>query len=443
MIKPVIIKNKIKNFKKIISISGDKSLSIRWALMASQAIGKSKAYNLLKSEDVISTLNCLKKLGVKVKLTNKYCEIIGNGLNSYVYKDNLTLDAGNSGTTARLITATLINSPKTIKITGDSSLKKRDMKRIINPLKEFGATFKKNKGTLPLHIKGSKFLKPIKLYKELRSSAQCKSAVMLAALLTPGTTKLKCKPSRNHTELLFKYLKIPIKIKNEKKFDYIEVQGRQNFKSFNYKIPGDVSSAAFPIVLTLLSKKSELKIKNVNVNPSRIGLITILNLMGASIKLINKKIYKGEKVSDIIVKSAKNLKGINCPSELNSAAIDEFLIIFLVAAKANGLSQFTNLLELNAKESKRLDWAFKILKMIGIKTKKIGNHGIKIWGKPHLELSKKYEIKNYEKDHRIFFLSVIAAMSLGGNWKIHNPDSIKTSFPSFLNLIKKLGGQVN
>ena len=215
MSKPILINKTLKNFNKKINVEGDKSLSIRFALLASQAIGKSRAFNLLKSEDVLSTLNCLKKLGVKIEWNkkHKFCEIHGNGLNSFVYKNNLILNGNNSGTCVRLLTSLLINSPKKIKIIGDKSLSKRDMKRIIDPLKEFGATFyPKNKNTLPIYIKGSTYLTPIN-YFELKGSSQCKSSVMLAALLTPGETYIKCKPSRNHTELLFKHLKIPIKIK--------------------------------------------------------------------------------------------------------------------------------------------------------------------------------------------------------------------------------------
>ena len=146
MKKPIIIKNKISKFSKSIKVSGDKSISIRWALLASQAIGKSKAYNILKSEDVLSTLKCLKKLGIKIKLKNEICEIDGNGLNGYNYKKNLVLNAGNSGTLGRLILGLLINSPKKIKLIGDKSLSKRDFKRISDPLSKFGAKFKlKNK----------------------------------------------------------------------------------------------------------------------------------------------------------------------------------------------------------------------------------------------------------------------------------------------------------
>ena len=446
MPKPIIINRTIKKYNKKIKVDGDKSLSIRFVLLASQAIGMSKAYNLLKSEDVVSTINCLKKLGVKIKWDkkNNFCLINGNGLNSYVYKDNLTLNGNNSGTCVRLLTSLLINSSKKIKIVGDKSLSKRDMKRIIDPLTEFGATFyPKNKNTLPLYIKGSNYLTPIN-YLELKGSSQCKSSVMLAALLTPGETKLTCKPSRNHTELLFKYLKIPIKIKKIKNFEIIKIKGRQNFNAFNYNVPSDISSSAFFIVLTLLSKGSKLILEKVGVNKSRTGVIEILNKMGAKINLKNKKNYKGEIVADIHVRSAKSLKSINCPTKLNTSAIDEFLIIFLAAAKAKGISYFKNLEELNKKESRRLDWGSKILSMMGVKNKLIKNHGIKIWGQPNLKLKKKYEIKNYLKDHRVMAMSTIAALTLGGEWKIHEPESIKTSFPSFFKILKKdLGSKIN
>ena len=447
MSKPIFIKKKINNFKKIITVEGDKSLSIRFALLASQAIGKSRAYNLPRSEDVLSTLNCLKKLGVQIKWDKKYkyCEIIGNGPNSYFYKNNLTLNFKNSGTAARLLSALLINSPKKIRLIGDKSLSKRDMKRIINPLKEFGATFyPKNKNTLPIYIQGSNFLRPIN-YQELKGSSQCKSCVMLAAsFMVPGVTCLKCKKSRTHTEILFKHLKIPIKVRKTKNFDFIKITRKQNFKSFKYTIPGDPSGSAFFVVLTLLSKNSYLIIKNVCANPYRIGYITILNKMGAKIKLKNTKIYKGEKIADIHVQSQKSLKAINCPPRLNSSAIDEFLIIFLAAAKAKGISYFSQLNELQLKESKRLDWGSKILNMIGIKTSLTGN-SIKIYGKGNFKLNKNCEIKNYLKDHRVMAMSLIAGAVTSNEknyWKIHNPESIKTSFPKFLKIFKQLGGKV-
>ena len=442
MAKPIFIKDKINKFSKSITINGDKSLSIRWALLASQAIGKSKSYNLLKSEDVLNTLNCLKQLGIKIRITKDYCEINGNGLNCFNFKKNLILNAGNSGTLGRLILALLIRSPNKIKLIGDQSLSKRDFSRIIDPLKKFGATFyPNNKTTLPISIKGTDFLRPIAYFENI-GSAQCKSSVMLASLNTPGKTIIKAKKSRDHSEILFKYLNIPIKVKKTKQYDLIEIEGKKEFRSFNYNIPSDISSSAFFIALTLLSENSNLIIKNVNINPTRTGVIKILNRMGANILFKNKKIYKGEKIADIFVKSSKNLNAINCPVKYNSSAIDEFLIIFLIAAKSKGISCFKNLSELNQKESPRLKLGSKILNMIGIKTK-LTDHSIKIYGQPNLKLNKKIEIKNYLKDHRIFMMSTIAALALGGNWKIHDQDSIKTSFPSFLKKIKELGAKIN
>ena len=285
-----------------------------------------------------------------------------------------------------------------------------------NPLKLFGAKTKSNKKSLPVEITGSEFLRPIN-YVENLGSAQCKSSIMLGAIKTPGTTLIKAKKSRNHTELIFKFLKIPIKILKKKNFDLIKVSGPANFNGFSYKVPGDISSSAFFLVLTLLSKNSKIILKNINVNNSRIGIIKILNKMNANISLKNKKVYNGENIADIIVKSRKNLKSINCPANLNSSAIDEFLVIFLVAAKAKGISTFRNLSELNKKESPRLDIAMKLLKQIGVKYSR-NSDNIKIYGNPNIKLDGEYNIKDFSKDHRVFMMSCIAALTFGGKWKI-------------------------
>ena len=431
----IFIKKTLKPFNKTLKIEGDKSLSIRWALLASQAVGKSSAKNILKSEDVLSTLKCLKKLGVKIKLSKNKCIINGVGINGYKYKKDIVLNAGNSGTLGRLIIGLLVHSKTKIKIIGDKSLSKRDFSRITKPLKKFGAKFKTNMGKLPIIIEGTKNPKPIK-YIENKGSAQCKTAIMLAALNTKGTTIIKAKKSRNHSELLFKYLRLPIKVINKKKYDLIKINGKKEINSFNYKIPSDISSSAFFIVLAALSTKSKLQITNVNINPSRIGVIQILKMMGVKILFKNISIYKGEKIADIVVESVKSLKAIKCPKELNSKAIDEFLVIFLIAARAKGISYFSGLSELNQKESPRLEWGSKILNKMGVKTITTSD-SIKIFGNPNLKINKKIVIKNYLKDHRVFMTSVIAAKTFGGEWVIHDKDSIKTSFPSFLKKINK------
>jgi len=440
MAKFIYLNKKIKPYNKEIKISGDKSLSIRWVLLASQAVGKSKAYNILMSEDVRAALNAIKKLGIKVRIHKDCCEIFGNGINNFKYKEDLTIDAKNSGTLGRLILGLLIKSPRKIKLIGDESLSKRDFSRVTIPLEKFGAKFYyKKKNKLPLSILGSQSVKGIK-YLEQKGSAQCKSSVMFAALNASGTTSIKAKKSRNHSELLFKYLKIPIKIKKSKKYDFIDIKQPKKIKAFNYHIPGDISSSAFFMVLTMLANNSKLLIKNVNINPSRTGVITILKKMGARITLKKQRNYRGEKISDILIRSSNNLKAINCSPELNSSAIDEFLVIFLAAAKAKGVSYFKDVAELNQKESPRLNWGSKILNMMGVKTE-LTKDSIKIYGQPDLKITKLIIIKNYLKDHRIFMMSTIAALTCGGEWKIHDKDSINTSFPSFLKIIKNINNK--
>ena len=433
----IIIKKKINAFEKKIVVTGDKSISIRWVLFSSLAEGVSEAKNLLVSEDVMAAINSVKKLGIKVILKKNICKIFGKGINGYNYKKNLTIAANNSGTLGRLILGLLINSPYPIKLIGDNSLSKRDFKRISDPLSKFGATFQlKNNKNLPLTVYGAKNLKSIK-YIEKKGSAQCKSAVIFGGMRANGTTLIKAKKSRNHTELLCKYLKLPVIVKKKKNFDEIKVNKINKIKPINYNIPSDISSSAFFIVLTALAKNSKILIKNVNINPSRTGVLTILKKMGVKILLKNLKIYKGEKKADIQVETAKKLKSIICPTKLNSVAIDEFLLIFLVAAKAKGVSYFKNLDELNQKESPRLKWGAKILNKMGIKTVLTYN-SLKIFGNPDLKLNKKIVIKDYLKDHRVFMTSVIAASVFGGTWNIHDKDSIKTSFPTFLNIINDL-----
>ncbi len=431
------IKNKINKFKKTIFVSGDKSISVRWVLLSSLADGISKAKNLLMSEDVLAAIKTIRKLGIKVIINRNECSVHGKGFNGYNYSKKLTINAENSGTLGRLILGLLINSTNSIKLIGDKSLSKRDFKRISDPLTKFGAKFKlKNNKNLPLTITGSKKLKPINFIEKI-GSAQCKSAVIFGGMRAEGTTIIKAKKSRNHTELLCKYLNIPIKVIKKKNYDQIKIQKVKNIKKFNYKIPSDISSSAFFIVLVALSKNSKLLIKNVNINPSRIGVISILKKMGVKIYFRNKRKYKGEEIADIKVISPKKIKAIDCPIKFNSGAIDEFLVIFLVAAKAKGISYFKKLDELNQKESPRLKWGGKILKKMGVKTKTTSN-SIKIYGNPYLNLDKKITIKNYLKDHRVFMASVIAALSFGGRWIIHDKDSIKSSFPQFLNIINKI-----
>jgi len=435
----VVVNKKIKRFNKTIFVDGDKSISHRALLISSQAYGISKLKNILEATDIINTINSLKKLRVKIFKNKKIYYVYGNGMGSFKTKNNLIINAGNSGTLARLIMGLLSTYPHRIKINGDKSLNKRPMERITSPLKKIGCNFEpKNKKTLPLFITGSEM--PVAInHEEKIGSAQVKSSVILASLNSPGITRIKeLKKSRDHTENMLKFAGANIKIKKFKTYNLISVDGQKDFKAFNLTVPGDISSAAFFIVLTLLNKNSIIKLKNINLNPTRTGIIKILKKMNAQIKLTRLKTLYGEKVGDIIVKSSK-LKGINCPNSLIPSTIDEFPILMIAAARAKGVSTFSGLEELNKKESPRLNVMNSILNKIGIKTI-LKKNKIKIFGNPEISLDKSYEINTYF-DHRICMSAFVMGQIFGSQIKIKDCDSIATSFPNFFNLMKQIGAK--
>ena len=435
----VIIKKKINKFNKSISVDGDKSISHRALLISSQAYGVSKLKGLLEAEDVLNTIAALRKLGVKIIKYKNIYHVYGNGLGSFKTQNKLTINAGNSGTLARLLMGLLATYPHKIKVIGDKSLNKRPMERIITPLEKFGCSFEpKNKKTLPLFISGSEM--PITInHEEKIGSAQVKSSIIFASLDAPGITQIKeLKKSRDHTENMLKFVGAGVKRKKFKNYNLISIEGQKDYKAFNLTVPGDISSAAFFIVLTLLTKSSTIKIKQINLNPTRTGIIVILKKMNAQIKLMNIKTICGEKVGDIVVKSS-NLKSINCPSSLVPFTIDELAILMISAARAKGISTFSGLGELNKKESPRLNIMNTILNQIGIKTK-LKQETIKIFGNPKINLNKSYEI-NTHFDHRICMSAFVMCQIFGGHIKIKDCNSIATSFPNFLNLMKQIGAK--
>jgi len=435
----VIVKKKINKFHKSISVGGDKSISHRALLISSQAYGLSKIKGISNAEDVMNTISALKRLGVKIVKSKNIYHVYGYGLGSLKTKNNLTINAGNSGTLARLLFGLLSSYPHKIKIVGDKSLNKRPMGRIIKPLEKFGASFDpKGKINLPIYVTGTEM--PVAIdHQEKIGSAQVKSSIILASLNAPGITKIKeLKKSRNHTENILKFIGAKIKIKKFKTYNVILIEGQNDFKSFDLSVPGDMSSAAYFIVLTLLNKKSMITIKNVNLNPTRMGIITILKKMNAKIKLTNTKTKFGERLGDIVVKSS-NLKSVICPASLVPSAIDEFTILMIAAAKAEGITVFSGLSELNKKESPRLNLMNSILNKIGIKT--ILNNGtIKIFGKPNIDLNKSCSVDTLF-DHRICMTVFVMSQIFGGQIKIKDFNSVDTSFPNFLNLMKQLGAK--
>ena len=435
----LVINKPIGDFKKTIIVDSDKSISIRSFLIGSISEGVSSVKNVLESEDVFSTINCLRKLKIKILyLGNKTYKIFGRGLGSYTPKKSLELNFGNSGTLARLIIGILTSTPNIdLKIFGDKSLNKRSMKKLILLMNKFGADFfPRNKFFFPLRFSSSNY--PIGISYKSDTSAQLKSAVILAGLNSYGNTEIiENLKSRDHTENMLKKNKRSMQISDgyTKK---IKIFGKKSLENFSLKVPGDPSSAAFFVALTLLKKDSYLKITNVGLNPTRIGFYSLLKRSGAKIKFINKRKVNNEKVGDIIVRSSV-LKPINASKKYYLNTTDEYPILFIISAFIKGNSFFSGISDLKNKESDRIKEMQKILKQIGIFSA-YKNGKLLIKGK-NFEKNKTKKVKVLDLgDHRICMSAAILGLITGYEVKINNFETVGTSSPSFLKIIKKLGG---
>ena len=435
----LIVNKKISSFKKTIIVDADKSISIRSFLIGSISQNISVANNVLASDDVYSTINCLKQLGVKIKKYKEKYFIFGKGLGSLRLKKNDVLNFGNSGTLARLLIGILTTTPGIeVKMTGDHSLNKRSMKSLIKLMEKFGASFlPKNKFNFPIKLFSSDF--PIGLNYKAGVSAQLKSAVILAGLNSYGKTQIfENQLSRNHTENILlnnsKIIKI-VKNKNKK----IIILGKKYLNPIKINVPNDPSSAAFFSALTLLNKNSTLKIKNVGLNETRIGFYKLLKKQGAKIYFNNVKINNSEKRGDIIIKSCK-LKPIKASKIYYTSMTDEYPILFVMAALIRGVSTFKGISDLANKESNRIIEMKKILDQIDIKSK-ISKSEFKIFGKGIINAKdKKINVPNLG-DHRICMSSFVLALLTGAKTKIKNFETVYTSSPSFLKIMKTLGAK--
>jgi 3-phosphoshikimate 1-carboxyvinyltransferase len=426
---------KLPKFVGTINIPGDKSISHRALIIGSQATGIVKVSNLLESADVFSTMNALRKFGVHIIKRRKDYHVYGlvvGGLREY----NGTINCGNSGTTARLMMGLLSTYPITINFIGDKSLSKRPMARVINLLKEFGANaLPENRNTMPFKFLGS--------YVGLQNdqklnvpSAQLKSAWCLAALNTKGISTLEERfETRDHTEIMLKYLNANIKVKKLKNKKIISIFGKTPIDAKDISVPGDISSAAFMIILALISKNSKVTIKNVLLNPTRTGILDVLKKMKAKIKIKNKKTVCGEIVGDIEAKSS-NLKATTVLEKMAPRLIDEYPILFIAACFAKGTSNFKGIEELRVKESDRIKSMEDGLKPLGVKVSSTKS-SVKITGTNSFKLNKKIKI-DAKGDHRIAMSFYVLSQVLNKSFKIKDFNYVKTSFPSFTKTINKL-----
>ena len=432
------VNQRTKNFNKVIRVDSDKSISIRSFLIGSICQKISTVKNVLESDDVISAITCLKKLGVKIKkIKQKNYIIFGKGLGSLAGGKNTQLNFGNSGTLARLLIGILSTTPNiNLKIKGDSSLNKRSMKKLIDLMSAFGASFTpKTRINFPLKIVSSKM--PIGINYKAGVSAQLKSAVIFAGLNSYGETKItENEKSRDHTEnmLLGNTKVIQIKKGEEK---VIKIDGKNQLNPININVPGDPSSAAFFVALTLLNKNSSLVIKDVGLNKTRIGFYEILKKQKAKIKYQNFRKVNNEYRGDIIVKSS-SIKPILADKSFYVNSTDEYPILFVMASLIKGTSVFKGIGDLANKESNRIVEMQKILRQVGIKSKYYKNT-LKIFGKGMIDAkNKKIHVPNLG-DHRICMSSFVLAILTGANLHIKNFETVNTSSPSFLKIVKSLG----
>ena len=418
------------------NIPGDKSISHRSIIIPSISNGICEISNLLKSEDVLHTLNAFKAMGVKIDEYDNKIIVYGNGLNSLKEPKN-EIYLGNSGTSARLLTGLLSSQKFNSILTGDDSFSKRPMKRISEPLSKMSAHIQTLNGCMPLKIFGNVNLVPNTIDLKI-PSAQIKSGILLASLNTEGKTCVsENRNTRDHTEIMLKSFGANIEIKKIDDKKIINIIGKKELVSKNINVPNDFSSSAFFIVAALINYNSFLTLKNINNNPTRNGLILALKKMGANISFINKRLSNDENVCDIEVTSS-NLHGCELGPDIADLMIDEYPILAIAAAFAKSPSIFRGLKELRVKESDRLKLILLNLQNCGVKSE-IKDDDLYIFP------SKDYKILNNiietEYDHRIAMAFAIMGTKIGP-LKIKDAESINTSFPNFKNELNNVGGRI-
>lgn len=419
---------KSQGLKDEISIPADKSLSHRAAIIGSLSSGITKIINFNTAKDCSATLDCLQMMGVEVKRERKE-EIILNGKDLFGFQEPKDiLDAQNSGTTARLLLGLLSGQSFFSIITGDSSLRKRPMKRVVDPLKEMGAQIegRNHACNLPLSIKGQnlvgmRFKLPI-------PSAQLKSALILAGLLSKGVTEIEEPvPSRDHTERMLSYLGAEIKKENK----VIRIQGRKKFNSMRIIIPGDISAACYFIAAALLVENSQIIIPDVGINPTRIGFLNAAEQMGAKIRIHEKRVICHEPLATLSVTTSE-LKGIEIESEEIPLLIDEIPLIALLATQARGKTEVSGASELRVKESDRISAIAENFRRMGIDIEE-KEDGFIIEGPQRL---KGATVESFG-DHRIAMTMAVAGLIADGETEIKDFSCYRISFPNFHSLLNR------
>lgn len=429
-----------------ISVPGDKSISHRALIFSALAVGKSRITGLLEGEDVLATAEALRMMGARIEKKDDVWTVYGVGVGGLMQPDN-ALEMGNSGTSTRLLMGLIASHPISATFIGDASLTKRPMGRVIEPLSQMGADIRARetadyKACLPLTVRGICPAVPVE-YRLPVASAQVKSAILLAGLNTPGITRI-VEPvlTRDHSETMLRGFGAQISVETDAEgCRVISLTGEAELQPQKIKVPGDPSSAAFLVVAALIVPGSDIIIENVGINPTRAGLFDVLQKMGGDISFAKKRIVGGEPVADIHVKHSQ-LTGIDVPANIAPSMIDEFPVLFVAAAMAEGETTTRGLHELRVKESDRLSQMAKGLGLLGVKLSE-KDDGLNIQGSGGKPLSGGHGKPVIETalDHRIAMSFAVAGLATKSGLSIDDIRPVETSFPGFADLIKSLASK--
>lgn len=421
-------------------VPGDKSISHRALILGAMAVGETRITGLLESEDVLNTAKAMRALGARVERTGDCAwSVHGVGVAGFAQPE-APLDFGNSGTGCRLAMGAVAGSPITATFDGDASLRSRPMRRIVDPLEQMGAKVVSSAegGRLPLTLAGARDPLPI-TYRTPVPSAQIKSAVLLAGLSAPGvTTVIEAEASRDHTELMLQHFGAALAIEPEGRLGRkISLTGQPELRGAPVVVPADPSSAAFPMVAALVVPGSDVVLTDVMTNPLRTGLITTLREMGGLIEQSETRGDTGEPMAQFRIRGSQ-LRGVEVPAERAPSMIDEYLVLAVAAAFAEGTTVMRGLHELRVKESDRLEATAAMLRVNGVEVEITGDDLIVV-GKGHVPGG---GLVATHMDHRIAMSALVMGLAAGNSVTVDDTTFIATSFPDFVPMIRRLGGEL-
>ena len=422
-----------------VRVPGDKSISHRALILGALAVGETRISGLLEGEDVLNTAKSMRALGARVERTGDFAwKVNGVGVGGFA-QPQAALDFGNSGTGCRLVMGAVAGCPISAVFDGDASLRSRPMRRILDPLELMGARTAdiREGGRLPLTLNGARYPVPI-TYKTPVASAQIKSAVLLAGLSAPGiTTVIEQEASRDHTELMLKHFGADIVSEKEGAHGRrITLTGEPELHGAEVVVPADPSSSAFPVVAALIVEGSDIALSDVMTNPLRTGLFTTLREMGASIEESDVRGDAGEPMARLRVRASK-LRGVEVPPERAPSMIDEYLVLAVAAAFAEGTTVMRGLKELRVKESDRLEATADMLRVNGVKVE-ISGDDLFVEGRGHVPGG---GVVKTHMDHRIAMSALVMGLAADKPVRVDDTAFIATSFPDFIPMMRSLGAE--